>query len=392
MITDKPHIIIIKHPSIKLNNLQKLHYAAIPPLNTDVSFGLSEYKDRGGKIPVLPTYFDWSTVLQDDTPSIKRKKKLIYPIVNQELCGSCYAMSTATSISDSLVISGITDYFPDISTTYALSCYDQGGCNGGNPGSLLQDIAKTGISTNKCIDYSWCDKNSECNGGNTLFQNTDLNLLIPKCNCKITPTSPLYFVEKNPVVISITVDLPRERYFQVVKNHIMNVGPLIAGFFVEKNFLSGRFAKMNNGIYLENGIYDKEELQFKNKTYTDYFYGGHTVEVIGWGVGKNTIINNKGDVADVPYWICKNTWGKDWGDNGYFKMAVYPYNQVVQFDVMIEDKIGGMILFKPSKKILNDKSIENYTNKPKNDTKVYIVLLLFILFIIFTSARLKFSR
>lgn len=36
-------------------------------------------------------------------------------------------------------------------------------------------------------------------------------------------------------------------------------------------------------------------------------YGGHAVLVVGW---KN--VNNK------EYWICINSWGKDWGDNGYF--------------------------------------------------------------------------
>jgi len=387
MITDKPHIIIINKPDIELDDLQKLHYAAIPPLNTDVSFGLPQYKDNDKKLAKTPVDFNWGEIFPDDTPSIKAKKELIYPILNQELCGSCYAMCTATSISDALVISGVTDFFPDISTTYALACYKQGGCNGGNPGKLLEDISIGGISNNDCLNYSWCDESDECNGNSTFVQNSDLNLLIPECKCKTEPY-PLYFVEKDPVVISISVNLPRERYFEVVKNHIMFDAPLIAGFLVEKNFLSGKFSRMkkNNGIYLENGIYEGDSLRFKTNSYTDYFYGGHTCEVVGWGVGQNTVINGEGDVDDVPYWICKNTWGKDWGDNGYFKMAVYPFNEVVQFDVLIEDKIGGMIMFYPSNNItrntdMKGKKIENFSTAKSTNYNFVFFLFLCLLFL-----------
>ena len=36
---------------------------------------------------------------------------------------------------------------------------------------------------------------------------------------------------------------------------------------------------------------------------------GHSVVIVGWGESEG----NK-------YWICRNTWGKDWGENGYFKI------------------------------------------------------------------------
>lgn len=37
--------------------------------------------------------------------------------------------------------------------------------------------------------------------------------------------------------------------------------------------------------------------------------GGHAVRVVGWGVEKN-----------VKYWHVANSWGRNWGENGYFKI------------------------------------------------------------------------
>lgn len=45
------------------------------------------------------------------------------------------------------------------------------------------------------------------------------------------------------------------------------------------------------------------------------FTGYHAVNAVGWGHDED---------LGIDYAIMKNSWGEDWGDGGYFKMALIP--------------------------------------------------------------------
>ncbi|KAI9202872.1 uncharacterized protein BJ171DRAFT_512465 [Polychytrium aggregatum] len=80
-----------------------------------------------------------------------------------------------------------------------------------------------------------------------------------------------------------------------VKEHIMTFGAVATGFVVYSDFLKpSKLA--NNAVY--NPANDK------NQT----LVGGHAISVIGWDDQKAA-------------WLCKNSWGTDWGTKGYFYVA-----------------------------------------------------------------------
>ena len=53
-------------------------------------------------------------------------------------------------------------------------------------------------------------------------------------------------------------------------------------------------------LYYKSGVYHKTKGEFG---------GGHAVKIVGWG---KTETEN--------YWIIANSWGADWGLDGYFWM------------------------------------------------------------------------
>jgi C1A family cysteine protease len=39
--------------------------------------------------------------------------------------------------------------------------------------------------------------------------------------------------------------------------------------------------------------------------------GGHAVQLIGWGTDPT---------SKLDYWLVQNSWGKEWGEAGYFRI------------------------------------------------------------------------
>lgn len=60
-------------------------------------------------------------------------------------------------------------------------------------------------------------------------------------------------------------------------------------------------------------IYEKREtFTVSGKTIVTEEKGGHAVCIVGWGSVEDVM----GRIT--KYWICKNSWGEDFGYNGYF--------------------------------------------------------------------------
>ena len=136
-----------------------------------------------------------------------------------------------------------------------------------------------------------------------------------------------------------------------MKRELMN-GPIVAAFFVPVDFMaSGAGYKWDktNGIFI-NGAYNDVLDQIipanmkqalgnpSGKKWQDIMMegggpAGHAVEVVGWDTG-----DAGGSYGKVSYWIVRNSWGTEWGDNGFFKIAMNDdsnNNQYLGFDIPV---------------------------------------------------------
>ena len=357
----KTHLIQRKGDLGALKTIHTIEEQIIPPLNSIIEFStLPQYKisEHVGlaalDTTVLPENFNWRDNGGD-------KASLLSKPENQMLCGSCWAISVAGIVADNHVVSGTVNWKPNLSTTWCLANYPQFQCKGGNPGILLTDISNSGIATNNCVDYSWCTENQLCNGKATAHfkeNNVDLSKLIPNAGCyDASVPHYLYYIDP-PTTISLTdSNMDPVLFTNTIKKHILLYGPVQGGFLVYKNFMNGAFSKINGGVYLETGIYDNEEITFnKSQLNEENYVGTHAIAIIGWGVQKGIKVSSS-SITDVPYWYCRNSWTEKWADGGYFKMAMYPYNKISQFDNIVtiktqkgNIKAGGIVMLRATKK------------------------------------------
>lgn len=330
--------------SVKEKKVMTPH-SRIAPVNSSIAFfkNVNSYKVSSTDLDnllaagkKLPATFNWNT----------ESSEISKPF-NQGLCGCCWAVASANALSDVFVVSKKVKTNPHVSPTYILSCLPQSQCDGGDPGQAVVDMKNQGVGDDSCVDFSWCSSTG-CSGDPLKHFNADnVNQYVPPCKCSTSRQSQyLRYYADDPEAICIPPVLSdfsttEQTYIKeylsslygevgseysdlskysnqdiqtLLKNHIYNYGPVIGGFHVFKNFFKGNYSE-TGGIYVETHAYDGVPGINYGDVQSDWV-GSHAVVIVGWG---SQMVNNE----NVQYWIVRNSWGEDWGNGGFWKMAMY---------------------------------------------------------------------
>ena len=194
-----------------------------------------------------------------------REKGVVNPVRDQGQCGSCWAFGTTANAESVWAIS--TGKLLDLSEQELVDCatgkgYYNMGCNGGQMDSAFKFIINEGQCSDSVYPYT---------SGTTKTAGTckQCDSVVKFSSCyDVTPNDQIALkgaVAKNPVVIAIEADT---RYFQSYSSGILTDA-----------------AKCGKSL-------------------------DHAVEILAWGSENG-----------VDYWTIRNSWGPDWGENGYVRLA-----------------------------------------------------------------------
>jgi C1A family cysteine protease len=215
-----------------------------------------------GPLVSTPVHMDWRNYLGEN---------FITSIKNQGSCGSCWAFSLAAVIEAMYnienTIPGVKNgqvslnYGLDLSEQFLISCSDAGGCDGGYTEDAAEYVRNHGIAREEFFPYEASD--------------------VP-CSPENTWVNQIYVIEDWGYVTQSVEN--RDAIYNALQ-----YGPLSFYLVVYSDFYN-----YESGIY-QHVFGDVE--------------GGHAVLLVGYDKAGG-------------YWICKNSWGTNWGENGYFKIKM----------------------------------------------------------------------
>ncbi|EPB71597.1 papain family cysteine protease [Ancylostoma ceylanicum] len=245
----------------------------------------------------LPESFD-ARKRWPNCPSIRH-------IRDQSACGSCWAVATASAISDRACIQSngtIQVYASD--TDILACCAESQGCKGGFSIDAWNYLAKNGVCTGGpygtkgvCKPYALHPCGRRPN--QTYYGECPEVWPTPKCeqSCQEGYSTPY---EKDKIRGERGYVLPIEE--AEIRREIMTYGPVVASMqaYGDLDYYTGGIYKVAFRLYL---LVRLQHTAGRPR-------GAHAVKIIGWGTENGT-----------DYWIVANTWNTNWGeDNGFFRI------------------------------------------------------------------------
>ncbi|CAI0437875.1 unnamed protein product [Linum tenue] len=225
------------------------------------------FPSDANKAPILPTSnlpedFDW------------REKGAVTPVKNQGSCGSCWSFSTTGALEGAHYLA--TGELVSLSEQQLVDCdhecdpEEQGACDAGCGGGLMNSafeytLKAGGLMREQDYPYSGTD------GSTCKFDKS-------KIAAKVANFS----------VISTDEE-------QIAANLVQS-GPLAVAI---------------NAVYMQTYIGGVSCPYICSKRLD------HGVLLVGYGAAGYAPIRMK----EKPYWIIKNSWGENWGENGFYKIC-----------------------------------------------------------------------
>lgn len=281
-------------------------------------------------------------------------------VKDQMLCGGCWAFATLSTLTERLTIATNGKWNPPfgLSEQVMISCGEKMGmkfyygCGGGIPQFAIDAIDDYGVPPDVACeecgqkrpdsqDQSGSvgrggggvvnpNNTSTCTSGGGSYASTAYTYWQSGCDdttsCKLVPSStcPCNAVEKRMLKLSPPEGTEysfHEKYKSVGKSrsytrHGGEKDPTTVDLWpdIPAAIIKGNVDRMKKAIYYEGPItigyrVTSDFHQFKPKANNYYKYngsgsmmGGHAVSIVGWK-----------KVGDTPVWICKNSWGENWG-------------------------------------------------------------------------------
>lgn len=281
-------------------------------------------------------------------------------VKNQANCGNCWAQSSSAALTDRFMIRKGLDNL-NLTSLLTTQCVPQTldhGCGGGAPTQAGQYFEDTGlIDSTQCPSWhEFCTPAHGCGQGlNCQGQSCALSASRADCKSVCTPQVPtcatidskcssgLVYKAKTGSTRTTAADTASATIVRM-KQELQN-GPYVVSYLVAKDFMAPAWGykwDKTNGIYI-NGEYDDE----LDKNAPDHFKkalkvqtpsqwkdiitegykptqsgvemvpAAHAVELVGWDIGYAGKKYGK-----IPYWIVKNSWGPNWNEGGYFRIAM----------------------------------------------------------------------
>lgn len=253
-------------------------------------------------------------------------KEIKHPLPNNYIHKQLFPVKKQTKdCSDSWLLSVIESmsylFKLELDPGFVVSCYgsnqistyyNKGGCSGDSVYNSLIFLKLNGtVVKNSIKDYTqMCTR--------TNFKNSDIYKIDNFINISpiLTPRG-LMGVDGNITTISNALD--------IVKNYVL-LNPVIVSYVIYEDLL-----QVKSEIYISNN---------------SKIIGYHNAIIVGWGQSTD----NFGII--IGYWIIKNSWGVGWGDNGYYKHAMYPHNTVSCPGISIHGSLIDNLEFKFRKNIM----------------------------------------